>query len=308
MSLELLPDENLTDGIRRMASEEAGAALANLDGIGDDPVEAIHDTRKRCKKIRAVLRLVRADLGEKAFQRENRAYRDAARRISAVRDAQVAAETLEGLEEHFDGVLREDVFRALGSFLAERQREVVDRLVHREGAAEAAREDLAAARERIEEWPLSGDGFDALRGGVLRTYERGRDALSAAYAAGGGRKAVERFHEWRKRVKYLWHQAQILRPQWPDLMEPYADALHQLSDYLGDDHDLAGLGELVAAHPGVLFGETSGEAEEEALYALLAQRQRELRAGAHGLGLRLFADQPKAFVRRWEGWWEAWRE
>ena len=49
------------------------------------------------KKLRSALKLVRPVLGEKAYRRENERFRDVARELSDVRDAQVRAETVEAL-------------------------------------------------------------------------------------------------------------------------------------------------------------------------------------------------------------------
>ncbi len=56
----------------------------------------VHAFRKRCKKIRALLRLVRPSLGSR-FRVENDRYRDMARRVAAVRDADVMVETFDNL-------------------------------------------------------------------------------------------------------------------------------------------------------------------------------------------------------------------
>ena len=49
--------------------------------------ERAHDARKQLKQARAVLRLLRAELGDTVYRRENRVLRDASRTISPLRDA-----------------------------------------------------------------------------------------------------------------------------------------------------------------------------------------------------------------------------
>ena len=58
MSFRLKLDEDVTDGLKRVAAQQAGDAIGQLES-GEDPHEAVHETRKCCKKIRAVLRLGR---------------------------------------------------------------------------------------------------------------------------------------------------------------------------------------------------------------------------------------------------------
>ena len=52
----------------------------------------MHETRKALKRLRALVRLLREELGEQAFERENAALRDVARRLAGARDAEVDGE------------------------------------------------------------------------------------------------------------------------------------------------------------------------------------------------------------------------
>jgi hypothetical protein len=92
--------EDPQDGILRIVSEQVAKAL---DEIGDndlDDHEKLQQVRKRCKKIRAVLRLVRPAVGS-VYSEENRWYRDQARGSSRVRDAQTLIGTFDSLREHY---------------------------------------------------------------------------------------------------------------------------------------------------------------------------------------------------------------
>ena len=89
--------EPLDDGVRRIAREQLGRALAGF--APDKPRDkGIHDCRRRLKKLRALLRLVRPAIGEKAFHKHNSALRDAALLLSGARDLFVLEETLTSLE------------------------------------------------------------------------------------------------------------------------------------------------------------------------------------------------------------------
>jgi hypothetical protein len=114
----------------------------------------------------------------------------------------------------------------------------------------------------------------------------------------------ETFHEWRKRVKYLWYHTRILRPIWPDVLNGLADALHTLSTYLGNDHDLAEFRQTLLEYPELC----KNKKIEGALLSLINQRQAELQAAAHPLGGQIYAEKPKAFVKRFSVYWQCWRE
>jgi hypothetical protein len=72
---------------------------------------AVHEARKDLKKLRAVLRLVRDDLGDAVYRSENVRFRDAGRMLSGARDAHVRVETLAALRERFDDASRLTAWR-----------------------------------------------------------------------------------------------------------------------------------------------------------------------------------------------------
>ncbi len=67
-----------------------------------------------------------------------------------------------------------------------------------------------------------------------------------------------------------------------------------LSEYLGDDHDLAVLTDLVDVDPAA-FG---GDAAASAATTLAASSRATLQERAFGLGGQLYAEKPKGFRRR----------
>src|SRR3954447_20864014 len=280
-SFRFLEDESVPDGLQRIAHGRLDHALDELRGKSDSSTEeAVHEARKDMKKLRAVLRLARDELGDDVYRHENECFRDAARALSGARDADVMLGTLKGLDGSFP---------ELRSALKE----------HRRGASpgDATGEVIAtleAARDRVEEWPLERDGFGALEGGLRRTYRRGRRALEAVEEEPG----TEILHEWRKREKDLWYHLTLLRESWPAVLKVTADEAHELSDRLGDDHDHAVLAEW--AHDRL---------EDEELTdfdAAVAARREVLQREALDLGRRLYSERPRAFVPRISGYWDAW--
>jgi hypothetical protein len=77
MSYGLTFQETPSDAVERVRREQLDAAAESLHD-GDDPIEAIHDARKRIKKTRALLRLARPGLRKAEYRRRNRALRDSA--------------------------------------------------------------------------------------------------------------------------------------------------------------------------------------------------------------------------------------
>ncbi|MCW2996433.1 MAG: domain containing protein, partial [Conexibacter sp.] len=119
MSYRLDLDLPVPDALRAVLAERLRHAEDALRE-GDDATTAVHDARKDIKKARALLRLARPDLDGKAYKRENTALREIARSLSAAREADVLAETLELVAPRLTGRLSEPELDALRGRVAER--------------------------------------------------------------------------------------------------------------------------------------------------------------------------------------------
>jgi CHAD domain-containing protein len=297
MAFALKADESAAKGVKRLVRKQVASAVEGLTKrSGGKQEEAVHDARKRFKKVRALLRLVRPELGEKVYKRENARFRDAARPLSEVRDARVLVEALDALVERSDDG---ESFGPVRKALQARQRVIRRRVLKDEQAPAQVVEAVEEARQRLKGWAIGRKGWAALAKGLKRVYKAGRDAFDAALAE----PSVENLHEWRKQVKYLWHQLQVLGPTWPELMEGLGNQAHRLSDHLGDDHDLAVLRQLIEQE-GAQWASTGTLLK---LLDLIDVRRGELQHAAAQLGQRLYADRPKAFLNRLHSYWQAWR-
>ena len=77
---------------RAIALSQLDEALADLRNGGSHGRSVLHEARRRCKKLRGLLRLVRPAFAD--FARENAAVRDAAALLSHLRDAEVLQHTV----------------------------------------------------------------------------------------------------------------------------------------------------------------------------------------------------------------------
>jgi CHAD domain-containing protein len=283
--------ETLPKGIARIARGRIDNAADELGGKTDSsPEEAVHEARKDMKKLRALLRLARGEIGDETYRAENARLRDAGRRLSGVRDADVLLATFEKLE----GVPA-SLSAAMRSAVQDHRATLEREGGGREAAAREAVAALDEARAGVKDWSLERKGFGAIEDGLRNVYRRGRRALRAAEKDPDD----EALHEFRKRAKDLWYHLTILRPAWPGALEAVSDEAHALSERLGDDHDLAVLGEF--AH------ERLAGLDLEPVDRAIAARRAELQADAFALGERLYAEPPKAFTRRMRGYYRAWR-
>jgi CHAD domain-containing protein len=248
----------------------------------------VHETRKSLKRLRATVRLARDELGDDIYRRENTALRDAGRRLAGARDSQVLLETLDALSERYPDEAARARFGRYRRTLADEHGAAQRRL--QEGAAIGeVLSELYAVRERVSAWPIDREPLDGLAPGFRRIYRRGR----RDYRAARREPSSERLHELRKRVKDLWYAGQIVRPASPKKMRRIARRAHALSNLIGEDHDLAILGQQAS--------ERSDQFDDDAtvrdLAKLIERRRDELQREAMGLAQRLFLKKPGKLVR-----------
>lgn len=293
---ELQADEAGLSGVRRIFQEwlaGAGDALHHKR-VTDSQ---IHDARKQLKKSRAALRLLRNAIGEIAYRRENTALRDAAKPLGVARDSKVLIAALDELVERFDpaaGSLKLNKFRRVL-----RQEQTATRQAITQTLMTRQRKVLRDIKAHSERWNMTGDDWRIIGAGLERIYRGGKKRMKAAASS----RASEDLHDWRKQVKYLWHQLQILQPAWPGPLGELADQAHKLSEHLGDDHDLAVLHTKIKAHR-----DAFDDPDHDALVAVLARRRKQLQDKAYRLGTRIYQEKPGRFVKRIGRYWQLWRE
>jgi CHAD domain-containing protein len=290
-SYRLRDGEAVPKGIVRIARGRIDHAVDELQGrSGSSPEEAVHEARKDMKKLRALVRLVRDEIGDDVYRRENAGFRDAGRELSGLRDADVMLATLEELGRRYPEEVGDEVSGPLRQALEAHK--IRTSAGARGQASEHVVEMLTTVRKRVGRWPLQQDGFEAVGLGLERVYRRGRKALRAARAE----PTTENLHQWRKRVKDLWYHLTILRDTWRPVLEALGDEAHRASELMGQDHDLAVLLE---------WAEQRAPDSAAAIAGPVTRRRAELQAEAFALGARLYADKPGAFTHRLGRWWDA---
>jgi CHAD domain-containing protein len=294
----LLASEPAAAGMRRIARGRAERAAERLRAAGPGELaDAVHGARKDLKKLRALLRLVREELGEETFRRENRRYRDIGRLLSASRDAEVKLQTLRELRHRFGARLPAIPASAWEGMLAADR----DLLASAGGGEMTARVQAALAaieesERAIDSWPLGEDGWELVAAGLGDGYRAGREQLEVV----AGSCPEEEVHDLRKRVKDLWYQLRLPVESWPGPLAATIAEVDSMAEALGQHRDLALLAADLAER-----GDAVGSREE--IEALLAEGQAELLERALAIGTRVYAEKPKAFRRRMHAYWRAWR-
>lgn len=288
-------DRTVTDGVQRMALAQLTLALEAMDDMALTLDQKVHATRRRIKKVRALIRLVRPVFP--AYEDENAALREAAKRLSSARDAAVVIETFDRMTAIYADALGGVDIAPVRDRLVAVRRSMSDAEIG--VSLLESRADLFAMRERVDGWSLKEKEAAAFREGLQKTYRKAVRTLSRSKDTGD----FDDLHEWRKWAKTHWLHVRLLKRMWPEGLEPRAAALDRLTDDLGEHHDLSVLIELLCT------GEEGADPRVDAFVkGPAADRLAQLERDAWELGDDLFAETPKVFARRCAGYWTVWRE
>lgn len=209
--------------------------------------EAVHEARKAGKRSRALCALVEG--GQPLARGWRRQISAAAQELGPIRDAQVIAHALEG-----------DPAPTLPADHVERVRR-----------ARAGFEGLV--------WQVaSADWSEVDDRQLIKGLREGQRQLRRVAAEARVQPSPHSLHEWRKRAKASFYHLQLFRPAWPELLDPWIDALDGLQEALGDHHDVTVLIETIG---------------EDARHGLLA-REEDLRRICFARGVHPLALLPRA--------------
>jgi CHAD domain-containing protein len=289
-------DETVATRLQRIAIEQLDIAIDSLSDPSGS-AQAVHETRKAIKRLRALLRLLAGELGRKRSKRENAALRDCARRLASVRDSEIVVSSLDAMVDRHPRRLagEKSIVRFRAKLIAERE------LAHREarlsgGTREEVLEQLRMIRGRVQSWRMHERDFELIESDATAIYRRGRRAFRVARKS----RETAAMHDWRKRVKDLRYTAEMLTPKQPrhtgerKRMERLARRSARLAELLGEEHDLALLAERVRKQR-KLFAKS--KRTRKILLGKIERRRDYLRAAALELGEQLYGQPAGEFAR-----------
>lgn len=271
-----MSDPSLGEGARRIAREQADRILAAARATDKATGPRIHDARRRSKRLRGLIRLVRADFSP--YSRTNAELRDAARLLSGARDERVLRQAL------LDLLARYDMAPPPLAAIAEDE-------AANEQALAAFAQRFERIREGIETWPVGRIDRRTLTDGMKATYRRGRHAGEAALKS----LDIDALHAWRKQVKYHWHHLSLMQGFDGSETRQAIRAASELGDLLGTHHDLAVLNQRLAAAPASL----GFSVPPVDVRSVLSKRQGEIEVAIRTLHREVYQQRPRLLLEHY---------
>ncbi|EUB97010.1 CHAD domain containing protein [Rhizobium sp. CF080] len=284
MAYRLRPAKPFTDEFRSVAESQLSKAIHLLEEQPDGPHEAVHDARKRFKRVRALYRLVQQDAKE--FRaRENSRIRDMAQTLSAVRDATALVETVDYLATQATSAEEMAALAFASTALTERRDRIASEEHDLPAKMAAAADTCRAAIAALDDLDLDDDPHKTAKR-LARAWKKQREKALGALAGCEEHGDAEVYHELRKCGQTYWMHLSLLSEIWPSAMLAKQKQAKALVDLLGHEHDLSVLTGLVNENP-ELFGDSDTLA---LVLGSIITRQQALRYEALEAAHEVFAD------------------
>jgi hypothetical protein len=264
------------NGLVRVIGEQAEKLVKECEDASQDAAAFAHKARVRCKKIRAALRLAAPLMGEKAYARDNRWWRDSARELSSLRDANARIEALEALRPFLTARIGTEMMRRLNDRF-ERERRAIDARPAIDAFCERFRKRTGKLAPR-----LRSGGREAMAEALADTYREAKQSMKAALK----KRDPVLLHEWRKQTKYHALQTRLMRMIFPEMLQDRTGAARELAELLGTAQDIEV----------VLEGAKGWEDAPEGFFAALEERRAALIDDAEKAGKKLFSEKAKAWT------------
>ena len=285
---QLILEAPLEEGIKKLIYDQISLARDQTDNKSDIHL-AIHESRRTLKRIRAVLRLVRDEIGNSNYYRENILMRDLGRRLSGARDHHVLLRTFCSLEELHPASFSGSEISRIKQLLEEQTDLEISHFMHDLGGFEQFKVDLVDALDRVDQYCTIRNDFLVIENGLRKNYKQGRRLMKQI-----GKDDHDIFHEFRKRSKYFLHHIQILRPLFPRLMKAYVKSIRKYSELLGEARDYYRL-EMFLEEPGPRS--ISADSRKN-MTGKIRQVRNELIEKIYLDSSHIYAEKPGALVNR----------
>ena len=291
MSYRIRPSEHFTAEFKAVGTGQLTLAIAALTHRPEGLAVAIHDARKKFKRLRSLYRLAAADIP--AFRRsENTRIRDMARTLSTSRDATALVEVSRHLLDHAENNEERAALKRIGKVLAARRDAQASEENPLEDTVAAAITTCGNALEALSRITFQDGGKKGAKR-IAKGWRKALEKAAAARKACADRTDAHLFHELRKRSQDYRFYLNMLQRLWPSAMHAKRAEVTRVVDLLGHHNDLALLASLVDEQPHLL-----GKSEDVAyLLSAVITRQKILREEALMVAASAFRDDPKAESR-----------
>jgi CHAD domain-containing protein len=280
--LEKHPEHTLTETVTKTAESVDRELIFAAQLSKENLPESVHLIRKRLKLYRALLKLLKHRGNPGKFTEANAALRDLGRVFSELRDDHVRSRVLENFHT-------EQVFSSYTDIVGKLQTENTEQteLLYQQLSANGCPfkvfTDTLNQKSPAASFIESLNGRGTFEEGFVTAYEKASNAYYSCFLY----PSAELMHEWRKRIKDLQYQCELM----PWITETTPGTFYQdlitLAELLGEDQDINNLMNWIYSKPGLLDDD-----ETSAIFSILKSRRNKLKGVIDHIGKTLFREDP----------------
>jgi len=265
-----------------------GSAIRFFEGTASLSDQRAHDARKHLKEARAALRVLRPELGDSVYRRENRVFRDASRAISPLRDAKAQVDVLTAIRDRYPYDLPCAGLAPLENSLRGKLERTRGRVRTSAPVLHRTMQSLKRSRQRLrsitrkQKAPTVGKG-------LRRIYAQARKSFAIAK----NKPTPVLLHDWRKKTKYLYNAVKALDVRKRSRSGVVGTRAYRLGSWLGEEHDL-----VLLSHELRPAANHLSPSVRHALKTAIDHRRTRLQKKAFRLGKKVYADRPKKTIDR----------
>jgi CHAD domain-containing protein len=199
--------------------------------------KVVHDVRVNMKKLRAVLKLIAAQIDKESFDREIHAFREVGRIMSSWRETSVCRKTLKEIRKDEPALFLKLIENEKLSSLLKKPEPVQEPSEETKAALLEINDLLTKAGFRLRFQAM--DKFDPQL--LIRELEITYDKVTDIYLTSRNSLKPATIHEFRKRAKDFLYQICFFRPLNPPVINGIEKSLESMTQNLGKYNDLTQL-------------------------------------------------------------------
>lgn len=224
---------NWADEVNRSTLKILHSGLRELNNPEISKDILIHNSRKRVKNIRAILKLIEDNIGSKTFKDLNTSLRNLNRNSANVRRAYVMIGII---DKEIKAISDGRTIKLLESLKSDIEQNLISAQpkININQILTAYFDYFHSFEKKVEAWKFNRKDFTLIKIGLARIYDQGKQFSKQIKK----NHDVLLFHEMRKNCKDLSYALDIIQKAWPVVLKSYNDQIKLLTDYIGDMHDL----------------------------------------------------------------------
>ena len=225
-------DQNVAEKLSEALSQQVGKIRYCCAGEGVPPDMAVHEIRKSCKRIRALLRFYRNTPPQRS-SRIARKIRRLGKKLSPLRDSRIFADLFGEFLSAVDPTPGKHILEA-GEKTRRKNRDMLKGDSGMDMISESVKEDFSSLDTVLAELAESGVSLRDITGEISFNYRKSYRLFMALPDEYPG----DLLHALRKKMKRLYYQIDFLWQLKPGRFGAKGEQLDLINDQLGKDHDL----------------------------------------------------------------------